>query len=186
MNSRKISLALATIAALSSGIALPSQAEPSPAKGVICSTGFKGESVGGGFRCFDDVSVLIENICTDSRFTKLTLMKGRDICTKPELNVAFDSDVTKLNKGKDYVDSVADPDAKKKAEERLERGFTTGILPLPTLAKKRKQVKLPILAVGQREVATLLKGKVLIDDAGDIDDHTLVIFRVFVFPVNRS
>jgi hypothetical protein len=184
MNSRQVSLALGMIATLTSGIILPSHAVPSPSKGVICSTGFNGESVSGGFRCKKVVNVLIENVCTNPQFPKLNLRVGRDVCSKENVTIPATGPLTGLNPGRDFVNSQPDPAARQKAEQKLEQAFTVGKLALPTLAKKRPAVTLPVIPAGERE-AVFVSQTVLTDDAGDIDDHTRVTFNVFVFPVQK-
>jgi hypothetical protein len=173
-----------TVGGLFTAIA-PSYAAPSPSKGVICPTGFKGESpVAGQFRCVNRVNVLIENVCTNPTFPKLNLRVGRDVCSKENVTIPATGPLTGLTKGSDFVDSKADPDAKKKAEERLEQALVSGKLILPRLSK-RPQITIPIIPAGERE-AVFVSQTLKLDDGNDIDDHTLVTFDVFTFPAKKQ
>ena len=87
--------------------------------------------------------------------------------------------------GRDYVNSIEDPEARTKAEEKLEQGFLLGQVQLPSLARKRQPVILPRIAANERE-ADFVRREVLIDDDGDIDDNTRVTFNVFTFPIQRQ
>ena len=185
MNSRKLSLALATVATILSGSVLPSHAAPSPSKGVVCLAGFRGESVDGGFRCKRIVPVLIDHICTNPQFPKLNLRVGRDLCSGANTTIDATGPLTGLNLGRDYVNSIEDPEARTKAEEKLEQGFLLGQVQLPSLARKRQPVILPRIAANERE-ADFVRREVLIDDDGDIDDNTRVTFNVFTFPIQRQ
>jgi hypothetical protein len=186
MNSRKISLALATVITILSGTVLPSNAQSSPRKGVVCPKGYDGRSTENVvFRCSKQVTVLIENICTNPQFPKLNLRVGKDLCSKNNATIAATGALDGLNEGRDFVKSVPDPDAIKKAEERLEQGFASGRLALPPLVTKRPAVTLSRdIPAGQREAVVITK-RIAVDDAGDIDDHTNVFFDVFVLPVNN-
>ncbi len=199
MNSRKLSLALATVATILSGTVLPSHAAPSPSKGVVCRAGFTGEIAANAFTCMKIVPVLIENICTNPQFPKLNLRakdpsntnpedfnkNGRDLCSKANATIVTGGPLTGLNRGRDFVPSVPDRNAKRKAEERLERGFTLGRVPLPTLVQRRPAEALPQIAANERE-AIFRSESVRIDDAGDMDDHTRVIFHLFTFPIQKQ
>jgi hypothetical protein len=185
MNSRKLSLALATVATILSGNVLPSHAAPSPSKGFVCPTGFTGEVVDGAFRCKRVTRVLIENICTNPQFPKLNLRVGRDLCSRANASIPATGPLTGLNPGRDFVDSVPDPAAKRRAEERLEQGFVRGQVQLPSLAQKRQPEILPRIAASERE-AVFVSEQILIDDAGDIDDHTRVTFNLFTFGIKKQ
>jgi hypothetical protein len=185
MNSRNVSLALATIATILGGSILPSHAAPSPSKGFVCPSGFTGEVVDGAFRCKRVTRVLIENVCTNPQFPKLNLRVGRDVCSKENTTIPATGALTGLTLGKDFVNSVADPEARKKAEERLEQGFVRGQVQLPSLAQRRQPEILPKIAANERE-AIFAGREVLIDDAGDIDDHTRVTFNVFTFAIKKQ
>jgi hypothetical protein len=185
MNSRKLSLALATIATILSGSVLPSHAIPSPSKGFVCPSGFTGEVVSGAFRCKQVVPILIENICTNSQFPQLNLRVGRDLCSKRNSNIPATGALTGLNPGRDFVESVPDPQARRRAEERLEQGFVSGRIALPPLAQRRQPTLVTRIPASERE-AVFVSQRVLIDDAGNSDDHTLVIFNVFTFAVKKQ
>jgi hypothetical protein len=180
MNLRKLTFALGMMATIA-GATTPALAAPSPAKGVTCPSGFKGDAQGVTFRCVRRVNVLIENICTNSTFPKLNLRVGRDLCSKNNTTIPATGPLTGLNPGQDFVNSVPDPAARAKAEQRLEQSFVSGrlVLPNPT---RRPPLILPVIPAGERE-AVFVSQTVLIDDAGDIDDHTRVTFDVFTFPV---
>ncbi len=185
MNSRKLSLALATVATIVSGNVLPSHAAPSPSKGFVCPAGFTGEIADKAFICKRVARVLIENVCTNSQFPRLNLRVGRDVCSKENTTIPATGALTGLTIGKDFVNSVPDPEARKKAEERLEQGFVRGQVQLPSLAQKRQPEILPRIAANERE-AIFAGREILIDDAGDIDDHTRVTFNVFTFAVKKQ
>jgi hypothetical protein len=200
MNSRKLSLALATVATILSGNILPSHAAPSPSKGFVCPTGFTGEVIDGAFRCKRVTRVLIENICTNPQFPKLNLRakdpsniinpgdfnkNGRDLCSRANASIPATGPLTGLNPGRDFVPSVPDPAARRRADERLEQGFVRGQVQLPSLAQKRQPEILPRIAASERE-AVFVSEQILIDDAGDIDDHTRVTFNLFTFGIKKQ
>jgi hypothetical protein len=190
MNASKLTTTIVTSAVIAiSGLVgniAPSHAAPSPSKGVVCPVGFEGQTTGqNGFRCIKRVSVIIENICTNSNFPKLTLRDGRDICTKENVNVLSTGPLTGLNPGRDFIASVPDPQAKRRAEQRLEQAFTSGRLALPPLAPTRTPVLIPVIPAAEREAVFFFQ-KVVIDDRGTLDDHTVVLFDVFTFPTKKQ
>jgi hypothetical protein len=185
MNSRKLSLALATVATILSGNVLPSHAAPSPSKGFVCPSGFTGEIVDGAFRCKRVARVLIENICNNPQFPKLNLRVGRDLCSKANATIPATGALTGLTPGRDFVNSFPDPNARRTAEQRLEQGFVRGQVQLPSLAQKRQPEILPRIVASERE-AVFVSQQILIDDAGDIDDHTRVTFNVFTFAIKKQ
>lgn len=180
MNLRKLTFALGMMATIA-GATTPALAAPSPAKGVTCPAGFKSDIQGTAFRCVRRVNVLIENICNKPAFPKLNLRVGRDVCTNNNTTVSANGPLTGLTQNKDFVFSVPDPQARAKAEQRLEQGFLSGRLILPN-PSKRPALALPIISAGDRE-AILVSQTVKEDDANSIDDHTLVVFDVFTFPI---
>ena len=199
MNSRKLSLALATVATILSGSVLPSHAAPSPSKGVVCLAGFRGESVDGGFRCKRIVRVLIENVCPNPQFPKLNLRakapsntapndfntNGRDVCSSANATIPATGSLSGLNLGRDFTPSRSDPEARRKAEERLEQAFRLGQVAVPVLGQRRQPEIVPQLLPTERE-AVFVSQEVLIDDGGDIDDNTRVTFDLFAFPIRRQ
>ncbi|WP_310485302.1 hypothetical protein [Chamaesiphon sp. VAR_48_metabat_403] len=201
MNSRKLSLALATVATIVSSNVLPSHAAPSPSKGFVCPAGFRGEVVDKAFLCKRRVRVLIDNICTNSQFPKLNLRakdpsnnnpsdvntNGRDVCSKANATIVTGGPLTGLNLNRDFVPSRPDPEAKRKAEEKLEQAFARGTqIQLPVLARRRQpEAALPQIAAAERE-AVFVSQEILVDDAGDIDDHTRVTFDLFTFAVKKQ
>lgn len=162
MNSHKLSLALVTVATILSVSILHSHASPS--KGVICTTGFTGESVDGGFRCKKVVPVLIANICTNPQFPKLNIRakvpsgtpndfnkNGRDVCSKANATIPAMGPLIGLTEGSDFLRSLPNPNAKRRAEEILEQAFASGRVAIPALARRREVIVLPTIPPGQRE-----------------------------------
>jgi hypothetical protein len=180
MNLRKLTFALGVMATIA-GATTPVLAAPSPSKGMTCPAGFRGSIDGTAFRCVRRVNVLIENVCTNPTFPKLNLRVGRDVCSKNNVTIPATGPLTGLNEGRDFVNSKPDPEARAKAEQRLEQGFLRGQLILPNPIK-RPALALPVIPAGDRE-AIFVNQTILTDDAGDIDDHTRVTFDVFTFAI---
>jgi hypothetical protein len=114
MNSRRISLALATVVTILSGTTLPSHADRS------CPLGF---TSAGSVGCQKVVKVTIENICLKGR---RDILPGRDQCRTRDNNSFLG--------GENITSSEADPKAKQEALEKLIRepdsGFTNPGAPI--------------------------------------------------------
>ena len=189
MNASKLTTTIVTSAVMALGGLVsniaPSYAAPSPSRGMVCPAGFNGEThATNSFRCVKRVEVLIGNICTNRNFPQINYRVGRDVCSVNNVNIPAVGELTGLNPGRDFVPSKADPEARKRAEQQLEQGFTAGRLAVPN-PSKRSSIVLPVIAAAERE-AIFVGQELKIDDNGTLDDHTLVKFDVFVFPVKRQ
>jgi hypothetical protein len=154
MNSRRISLAIATVVTIFSGTTLPSHADRS------CPLGFTAGSLG----CQKVVKVTIENICTDREFIRNKNFRhdirvGQDLCRK-------DNPVLGVSQG-NIINSVANPIAKQKAMEKLTREIDPGFTNPGTPSKQRK-----VVATSEQ---------VLIDyDNTTKQDYTEIIFEIVI------
>jgi hypothetical protein len=154
MNSRRISLAIATVVTILSVTALPSHADRS------CPLGFTAGEVG----CQKVLNAIIQNTCANGKFNNIRV--GRDTC---EINSV-------VGNSNNPIYSVADPRAKRNAVEKLTKevekltreidpGFTN-----PGTPSK------------QRKVVTTSE-KLLIDyDSPTKQDYTEIIFAIVILP----
>jgi hypothetical protein len=153
MNSRRISLAIATVVTILSGTTLPSHADRS------CPLGFTSS---GAIGCVKVVKVTIENSCpriSDRQF-RHEIRVGRDRCRKDT--------VLGISQG-DIIDSVADPRAKQNALDKLTREIDPGFTNPGAPSKQRKVV--------------VTSDRVLIDyDSTTKQDYTEITFDVIILP----
>jgi hypothetical protein len=162
MNSRRISLAIATVVTILSGTTLPSHADRS------CPLGFTAGEVG----CQKVVKVTIENICTNLAFPRLNVRLGRDVCSKINVVIPDGTSLDNFNEGVDFINSVADPVAKKKATGKITREIDPGFInPSAGGASSRQR----------RTFST--SETVLIDyDGSRRKDHTEIKFDLIITP----
>jgi hypothetical protein len=119
MNSRKLSLALATVVTIISGTVLPSHADRS------CPLGFTSGFLG----CEKVVKVTIErSTCPDPNFPKLIYRQSQDVCSKNNIEIPVKGSLANFNEGIDFVKPVADRVAKKKVEEELKKKSDLGFI----------------------------------------------------------
>ncbi|WP_310485303.1 hypothetical protein [Chamaesiphon sp. VAR_48_metabat_403] len=155
MNSRRISLAVATVFTILSGTALPSHADRS------CPLGFTAGSMG----CQKVLKVKIENVCPDRRF-RLDLRVGRDLCRK-------DNPVLGISQG-DIINSVGDPRTKQKATEEITREAEQLTRAIGTGFTNSTPGKYPKIVTSER---------VLIDHVSMTkQDYTEITFDVIILP----
>jgi hypothetical protein len=154
MNSRRISLAIATVITIFSGNTLPSHADRS------CPLGFTAGEIG----CQKVLKATVQNTCANGRFNNIRV--GRDTC---EINSV-------VGNSQNPTYSVADPRAKwnaveklTKEAEKLTREIDPGFTNPGTPSKQRKVVT--------------TSEKLLIDhDSATKQDHTEIIFEIVILP----